>query len=337
MENRHVNKPFFRRAGAKKQAPKNHQVKVEDVVVQTMRSDEISEFSNSSAPPFIQTGFLYSDDEDTDDDISSRVESVVAAAEKIKQRMGKQQSTKVKRTKVVENTRRPLQNMQKELVKPPPLAENKELHKLHSSLLPSKFGDDTSNEIQALVEQANLLAPTQQQGKTNEEESVMFLKNELTKQSAFLRSLTKQISLLENLLCEKDQELEDNRYYNEMNDRANKKLLIYSDEKYDKVVKENEERVSNLMKIIQRQLLGETEFATSLMREKNLLEKELAALTMHLNEEAMLDKQHLKRAQCAVVVAAIVSAYVALVIGLESFPFLYTAPFYFMFVFFVIA
>src|SRR6056300_1421236 len=97
MENRHVNKPFFRRAGPKKQASKNHQVKVEDVVVQTMRSDEISEYTNSSAPPFIQTDFLYSDDEDTDDDIMSRVESVRTAAEKIKQKIGKQsQSTKVK-------------------------------------------------------------------------------------------------------------------------------------------------------------------------------------------------------------------------------------------------
>lgn len=337
MENCHVNKPFFRRAGPKKQASKNHHVRVEDVVVQTMRSDEISEFSNTSAPPFIQTGgFLYSDDEDTDDDIMSRVDSVRIAAEKIKQKMGKQQSTQVKRTKVAENPRRPLQNMQQQ-VKPPPVTENKELHPLHSSLLPSKFGEDTSNEIKALLDKANLLVPTQQQGKTNEGETVMFLKSELTKQSAFLRLQTKQISLLEDLLREKDQELEDNRYYNEMNDSANKKLLKYSDEKYEKVVKENEERVSNLMKIIQRQLLGETEFATSLMREKNLLEKELAALTMHLNEETMLDKQHLKRAQCAVVVAAIVSAFVALAIGLDSFPFLYTAPFYFLFVFFAIA
>eukprot|EP00984_Skeletonema_dohrnii_P028627 scaffold18678_cov67-Skeletonema_dohrnii-CCMP3373.AAC.1 len=99
-----VNKPplVYRRA---KKATHAQAVKIEDFVVQTSRSDEISELSAQ----FEERDGYYSEDEDSDnDDIMSRVESVVATAAKIKKRMGKLGPT------AVEKTRRPLQNLQQE-------------------------------------------------------------------------------------------------------------------------------------------------------------------------------------------------------------------------------
>ena len=353
-----VNKPplVYRRA---KKATHAQAVKIEDFVVQTSRSDEISELSAQ----FEERDGYYSEDEDSDnDDMMSRVESVVATAAKIKKRMGKPGPT------VVEKTRRPLQKLQQEdnvrstnldkkgskLPKTVALTReensiNAEVSRLHSSCSHLSaldlLGDDTSSEIQALADQANLLVPTQHQlndPQGNKTEEIILLVKELAKQSVMVRALTshnedamRQISSFEQLVREKDQEIEDSKYYNEMNDCANKRLLTFATERHERQFNEQQQRVANLVKIIQRQQLGGSEHVNSLIREKCMLQEELSIVKRHLNEEALLDKQHLKRVQCAVAVTALVSAYVALAVGLDSY--VYIAPFYFLFVFFVVA
>jgi len=353
-----VNKPplVYRRA---KKATHAQAVKIEDFVVQTSRSDEISELSAQ----FEERDGYYSEDEDSDnDDIMSRVESVVATAAKIKKRMGKLGPT------AVEMTRRPLQKLQQEgngrstkldkkvskLPKTVALTReensiNAEVSRLHSSCSHLSaldlLGDDTSSEIQALADQANLLVPTQHQlhdPQGNKTEEIILLVKELAKQSVMVRALKshnedamRQISSFEQLVREKDQEIEDSKYYNDMNDCANKRLLTFATERHERQLNEQQQRVANLVKIIQRQQLGGSEHVNSLIREKCMLQEELSIVKRHLNEEALLDKQHLKRVQCAVAVTALVSAYVALAVGLDSY--VYIAPFYFLFVFFVVA
>lgn len=329
----------------------SYAVKIEDFVVQTSRSDEISEFSNRSAQ-YLHKDTVYNEEEDCDDDMLSRVESVVAAAAKIKKNNGKK-GTMAAPT-AAEKTRRPLQKLPQEvngrsadldkkmsmLPKTEAWTHEKNGKNAEFRRLPSAFdlGDDTSSEIQALADQAKLLGPTQHLVEGHQankmEETVMVLVKELTKQSVINEDAMRQISSFEQLVREKDQELEDSRYYNEMNDCANKRMLTFASERYEKQLNEQQQRVANLIKIIQRQQLGGSEYVNSLIREKCMLQKELSLMKMHLNEEALLYKQHLKRVQCAVAVTALISAYVALAIGLESF--LYIAPFYFLFVFFVV-
>ena len=364
-ENYHRNKPFYRRGQSKKKATQQT-VKI-GTFVQTSASDEISEFSNGSCPEIScraakeKEANDYSEDEDSDDDIMSRVESVVAAAAKIKKRMSETGTT-------VEKTRRPLQTLQEDgdgngrskmtklpktvaITREEDTTMNEEVNRLHSSCsqlsaLDFPLGNDTSSEIQALANQADLLAPSQhlandpQVNKT--EETVTQLLNELSKQLALVRALTnrnedamRKISSFEQLVREKDQEIEESNYYNEMNDCANEKLLKFASERYEKQLNEQQQRVANLMTIIQRQQVGQDDCVYSLIREKCMLQKELSILKRHLNEEALMDKQHLKRVQCAVAVTALVSTYVGLFAGLDYF--LYTAPFYFLFIFFVVA
>jgi hypothetical protein len=336
-ENCDVNKPPS--YGQSKKATHSHSVKFEDLVVQTSRSQE---FSNGSTQ-YLHKHTVYSDDEDCDDDMLSRVESVVAVAAKMKK---KRQEQWLRAPTAAERKRRPLQELQQEFngrttdlgKKVSKLQENGVYAELR--LLPATFdrGDDTSSEIQALIDQAKLLAPTQhlveghQADKT--EETVMVLVKELTKQSIINEDAMRQISFFEQLVREKDQELEDSTYYNQMNDCANKRMLTFASERYEKQLNEQQQRVANLIKIVQRQQLGGSEFVNSWIREKCILQKELSLMKMYLNEEAVLDKKHLKRVQCAVAVTALVSAYVALAIELESF--LYIAPFYFLFVFFAV-
>ncbi len=334
-----MNKPVVLRAKAKK-APAHA---LENFVIQTQasRSDEISEFSNEFEE---RQNNSYSEDEDSDDDMASRVESVVAVASRIKRRMCKPGTA-------VEKARMPLQKLQHEANGRSTNLEEK-LPKLPKSVALTReengldfLGDDTSSEIQALADQADLLAPAQRLAKDTQvnkaEETVMLLLNELSKQSVMVRALTshnedamKKICFFEQLVREKDQELEDSKYYNEMNDCANKKMLNFAGEKYEKQLNEQQQRVANLVAIIQRQQIGESEYVNSLIREKCLLQKELLLVKKYLAEEASTDEQHLKRVQCAVAVIALVSAYVGLAAGLDSF--LYVAPFYFLFVFFVV-
>ena len=364
-ENYHRNKPFYRRGQSKKKATQQT-VKI-GTFVQTSASDEISEFSNGSCPEIScraakeKEANDYSEDEDSDDDIMSRVESVVAAAAKIKKRMSETGTT-------VEKTRRPLQTLQEDgdgngrskmtklpktvaITREEDTTMNEEVSRLYSSCsqlsaLDFPLGNDTSSEIQALANQADLLAPSQhlandpQVNKT--EETVTQLLNELSKQLALVRALTnrnedamRKISSFEQLVREKDQEIEESNYYNEMNDCANEKLLKFASERYEKQLNEQQQRVANLMTIIQRQQVGQDDCVYSLIREKCMLQKELSILKRHFNEEALMDKQHLKRVQCAVAVTALVSTYVGLFAGLDYF--LYTAPFYFLFIFFVVA
>ena len=351
-ENYYGNKPVCRRA-----RKATHQgVKIGDFV-QTTGSDEISEFSNGFEEKEVNG---YSEDEDSDDDIMSRVESVVAAAAKIKRRrIGETGMT-------VEKTRRPLETLQEvghdngrsKMTKLPKTVAitreeetiHEEVSRLHSSssqLSALDFlGDDTSSEIQALANQADLLAASQHLANdprvNKTEETVIQLLDELSKQSGLVRALTSQnedamrkISSFEQLVREKDQEIEDGNYYNEMNDCANEKMLKFASERYEKQLNEQQQRIANLITIIQRQQVGQDDCVYSMIREKCMLQKELSILKRHLNEEALMDKQHLKRVQCAVAVTALVATYVGLLAGLDSF--LYTAPFYFLFVFFVLA
>lgn len=362
-ENYHGNKPIYRRA--KKKAIQQT-VKI-GTFVQTSASDEISEFSNGSCPEISYRATKekevvndYSEDEDSDDDIMSRVESVVAAAAKIKKRMGETGTT-------IEKTRRPLQTLQEDgdsngrskmtklpktvaITREEDTTMNEEVSRLHSSCSQLSALDfplgDASSEIQALANQADLLAPSQHLANNSQvnktEETVTQLLNELSKQLVLVRALTnrnedamRKISSFEQLVREKDREIEESNYYNEMNDCANEKLLKFASERYEKQLNEQKQRVANLITIIQRQQVGQDDCVYSLIREKCMLQKELSILKRHLNEEALMDKQHLKRVQCAVAVTALVSTYVGLFAGLDYF--LYTAPFYFLFVFFVVA
>ena len=226
---------------------------------------------------------------------------------------------------------------------------NEEVSQLHSSCSHLSgldfLGDETSSEIQALADQADLLAPAQHLAKDAQvnkaEEIVMLLLKELSKQSVMVRALNshnedamKKICFFEQLVREKDQELEDCKYYNEMNDCANKKMLDFAGERYEKQLNEQKQRVANLVAIIQRQQIGESEYVDSLIREKCLLQKELLLVKKYLAEEASSDKQHLKRVKIAIAAIALVSACVGFAAGLDSF--LYVAPFYFLFVFFVV-
>lgn len=361
-ENYDVNKPFFKRAGRAKKAAPAHALEIGGFVVQTQasHSDEISEFSNDFEE---NQNSGYNEDEDSDDDMTSGVESVVAVASRIKRRMGKQGTA-------VEKARRPLQKLvdqeangrstnleEKKFPKLPKSVAlkreengmNEEVSQLHSSCSHLSgldfLGDETSSEIQALADQADLLAPAQHLAKDAQvnkaEEIVMLLLKELSKQSVMVRALNshnedamKKICFFEQLVREKDQELEDCKYYNEMNDCANKKMLDFAGERYEKQLNEQKQRVANLVAIIQRQQIGESEYVDSLIREKCLLQKELLLVKKYLAEEASSDKQHLKRVKIAIAAIALVSACVGFAAGLDSF--LYVAPFYFLFVFFVV-
>ena len=338
-ENCDVNKPPPRRT---KKA--THYAHV-NCIVQTSRSDKISEFSNESG------GGYSEDEEDSDDDIlNSRISSVVAAAVMIKKKMGKPGTAS---PTAIEKTRRPLQKLQQarngRSVKQPEThthtQEEKSMNEMsrlqsscsHHLTSALDLGDDTSSEIQALVNQSNLLAPTQHWVTNNNktDETVVLLVKDLTALTSQNEDAMRQIRRFEQLLCDKDQELEDSRFYNDMNDCANKRMLAFASERFNKQLNEEKQRVANLIKIIQRQQLGGSEYVNQLTGEKCMLQKEMYLMKMNLNEEALLDKQHLKRLHCVVVVTALISAYVALATGLiESF--LYIAPFYFLFVLFVI-
>ena len=286
----------------------------------------------------IDNDFVVQTPADSDDDMNDRVESVLAAAVKTKKKIG--------------TARKPLQQLQQSTrtekkVTKLQHAENSmsaEVNRLLSICLCAE--DNTSSEIHELAARASALAPTEHQTEDDQtsdvEETVMLLLKELMKQSAMVTAVAaenedamRQIFLFEQIIREKDKELGDLKHYNEMNDCANKRMLTFASERYEEQLKVQRTRVASLIEIIQRQQFGGSEYVNSLIREKCILERKLSKMKLYLEEEALSDKQHLKRVQCVVVVVALVSSYIALATGLLD-SFLYIAPCYFIFVFFAI-